>query len=274
MVVLRKILVLLLALTLVLGGFTSCDDQTDGEGGTEQSGTNNGGDQTGTGEELSSDKYLASVKVSYSSNDSKMNEALSALRGSFYSIKADKDKLLITCNAEVGDVIVDREYLYIDGTLYHTTQMMVDGMNVSVNEKANASEEDVDKLIGEIGTGANITKGDFLKIDRESLENGTKYSCSKMSDASKESLARVLSADLGSIGATVTVEDATYMLTVISDRDVESSFSCNLNVAMKGVNYYVTMTVVIEYDYEASFSLSAPANTEVYSDVSLDDIIG
>ena len=258
-----KLTALLSCLVILCGCFVSCVVPDGGE----QGGNNNTGG-------LPSDKYVATINISYETDDEKLATAVSAMNNVVTTVTANGDDLKISSNANLGGITVNNEYVYIGDMLYYSVTLALTNKGATDYKKAPMTDDDRDALLSKIGPGASVGVNDFLKFDKVKTDNVITYTCSNMTRESKDSLAKVLSSKLSTLGATVTVNSASYNLKLVDDRNSESTLSCDLTVTMDGAEYQLTVNIECEYDYDADTAVSAPQTADKYTEVSLSDIIG
>ena len=258
-----KLISLLMALAIMVGCLASCNDKNDVPG------ENQGNNQQ---QELQSDKYVATINVKFATNDDKMKEAVYALNSSESKLYVDGDKVMLDSSTELEKISVNDNYVYVDGVLYHSTVVVANGKSASSYEKANMSIENRDKLISDLGTGADIGVGDFETHEMTSLGDNITYTCSDISDDAKKSLCDIFASEFAGLGATVQLDSVDYILATEKDRDVSYTLSCHFSITMNGATYTITMHISCTYDYEADVNILAPQNTENYTSVSYDKI--
>lgn len=265
----NKLTALLICLVILCGFVVSCTTEQPDNGSVGEQPDNNTDDDIN----FPTDEYVATVTVTFNSDDAKMKDAIGAMGETVYTVTADEANLQIVSNAAVGDISIDETYTYLESTLYKKTTLGVGDKSASSYEKATMSEADRNNLLDKIGPGASIEKNDFLKVDISKSGNYTTYTCTKINSTSADSLADVFESKFAGTGATVKLESASYTIVLLGDANSSFDLSCNFIVTMDGVDYSVTMNMSCEYDYK-SVSISAPENAENYVDVSLSDIIG
>ena len=286
---LKKITALLICLVILCVFAVSCTpDQPDGEngenggnvnggntedGGSEGDGENN--NQGGGDEELNfpTDKYVATVTVEFESDDLKMKDAIAAMGETSYVVTADGANLKIETSSEFGSLSIDEAYTYVDGVLYRTMTLNVDGKDASSYEKAPMDEGSRDNLLNKIGPGASIGKSDFLKFDMSKEGNYKTYTCSKMNSESSDSLCNIFASKFEGTGATVKLDEANYTLVLLGEANDSYTLVCKFTVTMDGADYSVTMNMSCDYEYK-TVSVAAPDEADKYVDVTLGDIIG
>ena len=289
MISVRKVLALLLCIALLVATLASCDyikpDGPDNEQGDDNTqGDNNGGEDTdgegdNTGDNtddegdkpavLDPQKYEASVKIVFASNDENIKSALDAISTSSVIRRHGKLASVVT-ETETESMRISNEYTLVNGIIYHS--LSAETADYSVTQLRCADFHDTDRYILSLnmGPGADITADDFDTVD----VRGANYVCQDMKEETKADIAADLTDRLSAIGATVAVKSASYNLTGNGELDTSAILSCNLEITLGGVVYEVTMRTYTNYNYEAQINIVAPANTDKYSKVSYQEIIG
>lgn len=263
---LRRLAAMLVCIILLCGCLSSCITST-----PDNTDKNNGQDSTDT---LPSDKYLATVRVEYLSEDEKLRDAIGAIGTPTTTVEVDGDNIKLLTIASTDDISITKEYVYIDGIVYHGKNVVVADMRVTTLERATMSADDKASLISKAGPGASIETKDFLNINRSSADGITTYSCTEIKAESKESLRKILSSSFSGLDATVRIADVSFRLDKKDGRNHSSLLSCKLTVTMDDVDYDLTMNLYYDYDYDAQLDICVPQDNDRYTEVSIDEILG
>ncbi len=259
----KKLTAFLICMTVLCGCLVSCVNP--------DSGDNSGNDDQTP---LQSDRYVATVKIKYATNDNKMKAAIDALGTPTTTLTVDGDDLKLVTSATLDDISTSNEYIYVGGVLYQTKSLTVSDKSVTVLESAAMSQDQLSSLISKAGPGAGIGIGDFLDFEINTYGDITEYNCGDMLDDSKESLRKIVAKGFDGIGAIVRIDSASYKLEIKNGRNHSSILSCDIIVTLDGVDHEITMHLYYDYDYDADVSISAPDNADEYTEVSVDKIIG
>ena len=241
----NKILALILSLVLVVGVFSACQPESN--------------------EPLQTETYAANVQITFSSDNEAMQQAISAMQSSAV-ICVDGGDLTVETKAEIGSTSVTDKYTYYSGTLYHEQVVSSADLTSTTLERTSLKDETRDQLLSDMGAGAGITPIDFNIQDMEGDENNCTYTCSRVTAKTKESLEKIYGASFAGFG-TLVLESAEYVLEVKNGRDESSTLTCNFVITVGETSYNITMQMVTEYDYEASFVIAVPANSASYTQV-------
>ena len=295
---LKKFTALIICIAMLCICLVSCDqilgnnqgnNQGNDQTGNDQTGNDQGNDQTGdqdnnqTGnnqggnnqdkEELQSEYYVANITVSYTTDDDKMKAAVEAMETeTVLTVMADNLKLV--SNVVLSNASVSDEYTYLNGTLYHANTVKVGDMSLTSLKKASMSESQVENLLSKAGAGAGVDIGDFTKFDISKEDKITTYTCTNMTDAAKDSLTQILASKFDGLGATVEIDNASFILQVKDGRDHSTTLSCDLIIGMDGATYEVTMNLKCDYNYNAVTVIMTPGDSDKYIDSTVDEILG
>ncbi len=249
---LNRIAAMLLALVLAVGVLASC--------GT-------------TDTPLQSDIYVATVDISFATNDDDMKAAVQAMKSSGSKIYVSGEDMRIETSAELNNILLSDSYVYFGGTLYHESRLTVDGKSSVTLEKAAMSAENRQQLISDVGAGASIEPIDFNVQEKDGDELNYTYNCSRITGKAKDSLEAIFAAKFSGLNATVELEAAELTVEGENGRTKSTCLSCHFLITMNGQSYEITMHVNTTYDYDTSFGISAPAGSSSYNQVSYDEII-
>ena len=249
---LNRIAAMLLSLILVVGMLASC-------GGPDVP--------------LQSDVYVATVEISFETDDEDMKTAVQAMKSSGSKIYVSGEDMKIETSAELNNISLADSYVYFGGTLYHENRLTVDGKTSVTLEKAALSSENRQQLISDVGAGASIDPIDFNIQERDGDELNYTYNCSRITGKAQDSLEAIFASRFGGLNATVELEAAELTIEGENGRNKSSRLSCHFVITMNGQSYEITMNMNTTYDYDSSFGISAPAGSSSYKQVSYDEII-
>ncbi len=250
MSIFKRLFALLLCITVICGCLASCG-----------------------GNKPRADKYEASVRVAFATDDNKMKLAVGTMNSSSV-IKADGDNISVVSSAEGGESSATHSYTLVGGTLYHLLSVQVGDNSVTRREKAEFSETYSYILLSDIGAGADIDRGDFGTVTESEYEGKDIYTCSDIIDDAKAGLLKSLSKKFAVIGASVEITNVSYILHSKDGLAVKETLSCDLEIALDGEIYKVTMRAYTDYDYEAEINITAPSDAGTYKEVSYEEIVG
>ena len=225
------------------------------------------------GGNLQTDKYVANVRIVFATEDEGMRAAIDAMSASSV-LTVDGDNVMVDTQTATTGVMVNDSYVYIDGVIYHSTDVLVNSESASSYEKANMPAASRDDLINKIGVGANIGPADFEISESFTSGDLNTYTCTVINDESKASLQAIFAARFAGLDAVVQLDDAEYTLETYKGRNKSSVLSCHFTILLNGESYNITMHTYYDYDYDAKVNISAPQDTDKYTEVSYEKIIG
>ena len=249
-----KLIAMLTCLIIALGCFASCEVPEEPE-------------------DLQTDKYVATVTTRFTSEDSKMKDALDAAGDSVLTLTVNGNDVRVASAVEINNISMEVDYIYTAGMLYHSQSIKVGDKQVTTLKKAAMSDADKEALLESVGAAANIEIDDF--DIHQKIESGDKlsYTCTGISDEAKSGLCSIVKDKLSYMSATVALTDATYKEVQYKGRIQSSTLSCDFIVTVDGVEYAITMETEYQYDFDASARVVMPSDTSMYTKVELSDII-
>ncbi len=271
----ERIVALLLCLVLALGCLASCQTPDDNkqninpDGQTPNDQTPSGDD---TPDEPSTDKYIFTANVIFTSDDPDMKAAANAM-SSAMRIKVDGDNVALNQTTISDNLLITKQYTLVDGMLYHSTKISSESLEAEILEKATMDEGDKDDLLSSVGAGAQIGLGDFSSHSISTAEGKNTYTCSNISAGARASLLAIFSRAFASYDATLEIDSVEYVLTMAGERNESSTLSCDFTVVMDGAEYSFTMSISGSYQYTDKAGVSAPNDADSYTEVSYTDII-
>lgn len=251
-----KITALALALVLAVGCLASCDVQV----------------VIPTPDVEEKDSYVANIKIKYVTEDDKMKDAVSDINSSSV-LSVDGDRADIVTESAVGDTTVGERYTLDGGKLYHTTKISVGEFELCENEVAPVDRVDVAMILYNFGVGADISSSDFETVETGNSGKLNIYTCSDITDESRESLLNIFGQNLESIGGAASLDSVRYYAEEKDGQLQYSILSCGFSILLDGEIYEVTMHIDTTYDYEAEPNIVVPDNAADFTEVSYDEII-
>ena len=277
MSIMNKLLALLTCLVIICGCLISCGGNNppveENPGNNDNAGDNIDDSENKEEDEIPSNKYVATVKTVYATNDRKMKDAVDAIGTPITTISVDGDKIMIKSNVELDDMYSSSEYICVDDTLYYSTTVGIGEIFASDYKKASVTDNSKNQILNKIGAGASIGTDDFADVETDTYGKISAYTCTGINAEAKDSLLTIFAAKFALLNATVEIESATYYLETVDGRIDNSILSCDFVITMDGQTYSLTSHIYYTYDYEAEVEISVPADTSIYKETSLDEII-
>lgn len=217
--------------------------------------------------------YTANVEIKFSSEDDKMKEAVAAMSSSSVILsKGDNVSVVTTSVSDKANI--SESYLLSNGMLFHSLTVEVGEKKMESLRRARLGETAREEVITSIGKGATVNMKDFSTVKNENQEGVTVFNCSGIFEESKASLEKIMTSKFETIGAKVSLDDASMTISKDGDLVVSTTLVCDYVITLGGESYSVTMTVITTYDYESEISIKFPGDTGIYEQVELSEIIG
>lgn len=254
-----KLSCLIICLALLFGTLTSCDVIN--------------GLLNNQGAKADPDKYTASVRIAFATNDDKMKAAVDAMSSSAV-IMSDGSNLYVNTIAQTGGASVENTYTLVDGMLFHSLSISSGEITAMQKERSFADEFAIEDILNKSGAASGIDSSDFETVESYT-EGGLDVSaCSGATNEIKNDIEKLLSPRFAALGAEVKVEDVYLTLEMDGELIVSSVLSVSFKINMDGKVYEITMRTYTDYDYTAEVEISTPDDFGSYEDVSYGDIIG
>lgn len=232
----------------------------------------NGGTDSNDPADLQTDIYTITTQIKFATDDPALKDAVNVMNSTM-TTNVNHDDVMVSVDAGTESASVNNEYILVGGVLYHAYTVKVGEYSVSTCKKATFGDGEKDSVISKAG-GAKIGIASFLTQELSTGSKTETYTCSEITDEARAELESLYSARLASIGASVTVDSAEYVLEFVDGRETSSTLSVSFIVTIDGQNHTLIMRQYASYDYENQQQIAAPENAESYTEVSAEDIIG
>lgn len=253
----KRILSVLLALSLLVCLFASCDTLTAAAAMTKAE------------KALEDIPYTVTVSMDFACEDEKLNAVFDALSLEL-PITVDGDSLHLDMSTEVMGFKTGITMTVVDKVLYANTTVM----NQSVKLKATLTEEDYKEFLKDNNTDMPVTADNFDSLTLEVKDGKQIITCTGITTEGLTAMNDLLSDSLTAMGAEAAAGDLT-MVATISDGLFESmALTATYTVTAGGETHTVSLTMNAKYTYEGIQPITAPADADSYKDVSFDEIVG
>ena len=261
----RKVTAILLTAVLLLSAFTSCARKEN--------------DPISKAEDiLASKAHAIEVDIDYHSVDTAVAgifEQLERTETTLYfkngSFKSVTDE---TINTGEGDYHFHSEDTVVDGVLYrHLTYPVGDGIDAESNSQALVDSSQTQTLIGKHLIIGSIADEDFSRATVDKRDGNTYLVLSDVSEQMYINLEKALVSQLQATSDSVKATAVKLTVELDGKRYDTVSVECNFNVTIDGKTYFVAMTVELEFEYDAHFDITPPANSYEYTTVKYEDMI-
>lgn len=260
----RKILALLLALTLAASFLTACDF----------GGKVDPSEIIGVAEgKLDGSVYTVNVSTVFATEDDDVKNAVASLEPTEITYTVNGESFMVAMSSVVGGFNIDKSYTVVDNTLYHKSSASLGEQTVTVKEKASIGNPERAMLISKAGVGASIEYNDFENAKAEKTENGYTITCTDIKDDAFAGLTTILSANFKGTNATVNVSDVGYSIEIINGAFSKTTLTCSYKVTLNGTEYDLSMTVSSVYDFMNAPAIKIPTDADSYASTTYDKII-
>ena len=263
----NKIISIVLSIVLVLSFVTSCSKDKSLDEVV-----------TAADDARANDSYLIKVKVDYSAEDKDINgifEQLERMDITLFfkngNVKAVND---MSIDYGEGDTRFVTTYTAVDGVLYLDMSYSFGNVFNAIKNKASLKDGTVDQLISETSFVGGIKVSDFASTSMEKQDGEYVITCTDVSTEQIVALEKTLSAQLEGTAETVKATDVKMIANVDDGKYDGITVYCTYEMTMGGTVYPVSMAVELDFDYDSYVEITAPANTDEYSTVNVEDILG
>lgn len=255
-----KFTALLLLISILTLVFAACSDKTAEEMIDEAD------------EILSDSAYSIDVDVSYVCGD-EVKDIFDQLGAAEIGVYVDGGKMRIenetVINYGEGDVVIDTQYVMVDGVVYADLKYNLDGYDRLSQAKAYVSDSQKDELFKKQSVACGITADDFTDVSKSEDDV---IICTGAKDDVLSELEYILIYQLEGASDTVAIKSATLTIELDDGKYGTVSLNCTFDVRIMGSLYSVTMNVEMEYNY-GGVSVTEPEDALSYSVISFDDLM-
>jgi hypothetical protein len=253
----KRFLPILLALSLLVCLFASCDTLTAAAAMTKAE------------KALEDIPYTVTVSMDFACEDETLNAVFDALSLEL-PVTVDSENLHLDMSTEVMGFKTGITMTVVDKVLYANTTVM----NQSVKLKATLTEENYEEFIKDNNTELPVTAESFETLSMEVKDGKQIVTCSGISTEGLTAMNDHLADTFKALGAEAAAGDLTLVAT-ISDGLFESlTLNATYSVTVEGETHTLSLTMNAEYSYEDVQPITAPTDADSYEDVGFDGIMG
>ncbi|MBR4292449.1 MAG: hypothetical protein IKT54_02430 [Clostridia bacterium] len=252
----KKILALVIALTLLCAMFVSCGDnpQTLIEKADAA---------------LKEGPYAATLKFNFETDNEELNEVFSMMNMEIPTI-IDGNNLVMNMSMDVMGLTVALDATIVDMVMYYDIELF----GASVKMKSTMTEEQYQEFMEDSNAQMLLLPDYFSEMTVES-KDGKKYiTCTGLSEDGFKELNDVVAEQLESIGASAEVSEISYTLTLNKGKYESIELHCVYTVDMDGETTTFTMDMSAEYSYDNIAPITVPENADEYEEVDAGEILG
>lgn len=240
----RKIIGVILVLTLLVCSFASCQKKKPED-------VIDKADKA-----LDNTKYVVDVTIEYSSDDENMKNAIGSFSKPSMKIRVDGDKFQGRMDLKLDGADNYIIYTYVDGVLY--TEWCENGKTVQNSEALGSADKSA--LSESYGAGANVGINDFESVSIKSSGKVDIITCDKIKNDALNSLVNSLESEFALVGfdASVAIKDAKLEIEVNDGKYQSTTLTCLYFISEGENTYSVNMTYSCNFDYSVDFEITAP----------------
>ena len=242
----KKILALVIALTLLCAMFVSCGD--DPQTLIEKADA-----------ALKEGPYAATFKFNIEADNEELNKVFSIMNMEIPTI-IDGNNLVMNMSMDVMGDTVALDATIVDMVMYYDIELFGE----SVKMKSTMTEEQYQEFIEDSNTQMLLMPDDFSEMTVES-KDGKKYiTCTGLSEDGFKVLNDAVSEQLESIGVSVDVSEISYTLTLDKGKYESIDMHCVFTPTIGDGTTTITMDMSAEYSYDNIAKITVPADADEY----------
>ncbi len=254
----KKILALVIALSLLCAMFVSCGD--DPQTLIEKADA-----------ALKEGPYAATLKFNFETDNEELNEVFSMMNMEIPTV-TDGNNFAMNMSMDVMGLTVALDATIVDMVMYYDIELFGE----SVKMKATMTEEQYQEFIEDSNAQMLLMPDDFSEMTVES-KDGKKYiTCTGLSEDGSKVLNDVVSEQLESMGASAEVEvsEMSYTLTLNKGKYESIDMRCVYTATIGDETTTITMNMSAEYSYDNIAKITVPADADEYEEVDASEILG
>ncbi len=254
----KKILSTLLAVVMMITGvcmFASCD-AVSAVSAIAQA------DQA-----LENNPYSVTLTMDLRCDNPQINEVLKAMNMEIPVTVNGKD-LTMSMTAEVYGVSATATMTIVDKVLYYDMSVLGQGMKM----RSALTEMQYEDFFKDSGSKMPVDPTQFKSLSLQSSGSKHVISCSGITSEGLTAMNELLSDSLSMIGASASVGDLAFVLTISGGKYETMELSAVYTVTVGGQTHVVNMKMTAKYTYDNIQPITKPANASSYTDVPYSNI--
>ena len=258
----KKLYALILALILLCAPLlSSCDKNTDPAIPTEAI--------AAARDKLLNEAYKATTSVIIDTSDTELKNIISASSGNSIILLSDVDRLMISSEAQIGEINLKTVYTAIGDNVYKESAIRVGGAYAKELLHSTLNIQDKAVLISRFGTGADISERDFDTVETTLTDGVYTVTSTLIKQSSKEGLEKIFKA---STGCDVSISDVCYVMTLKDNALLATALTYTITLAADNEFKTVTITTATTYDYDTFIIIPEIPNAADYTTVTFTEI--
>ena len=256
----KKILSTLLAVVMIITGvcmFASCDAVSAVTALAQA-------DQA-----LENNPYSVTMTMDLRCDNPQINEVLKALNMEI-PVTVNGEDLAMSITAEAYGVSVTSNMTIVDKVLYFNTAVPLLGQNMKM--RTALTEMQYEDFFKDSGSKMPVDPTQFQSLSLQSSGGKHVISCSGITSEGLTAMNELLSDSLSVIGASASVGDLAFVLTISGGKYESMDLSAVYTVTVGGQTHVVNMKMTAKYAYDNIQPVTKPADASSYTDVPYSNI--
>lgn len=186
-----------------------------------------------------------------------------------------KSENVIDIDYGEGKTTFTTEYTVVDGVLYSVIGYATASGAEKLNKaKAFVSEEQIDKMIGEIAFIGELSSDDFGEATKGELGGEKFIVYGAPSDGAKVILEEAMAKQLEGASEGVELKSATLRIEIEGGKYDTVTVECVYSITIQNKAYTVEAEIELDFDFDESFDITVPEDAAEYTTTSPENLIG
>ena len=220
-------------------------------------------------DKLLNESYQATTSVIIDTSDTELKNVISAASGNSITLLSDGDRLMISSDAQIGEISLKTVYTAIGEDVYKESAIRVGGAYAKELLHSTLNIQDKAVLISRFGTGADISERDFDTVETTLADGVYTVTLALIKQSSKEGLEKIFKA---STGCDVSISDVCYVMTLKDNALLATALTYTITLAAGNEFKTVTVTTATTYDYDSFIIIPEISNAADYTTVDFTEI--
>ncbi len=218
---------------------------------------------------LEEEPYNITIKMNFECDNEDIDQIFSLMNLEIPTT-VDGNNLAMDMSMDMMGYAIGVKMTVVDMVMYYDMNLMGE----SIKMKATLTEEQYQNFLAENNTEMTIQPKDFSELT-EKTEDGKQYiACNGISDEALAELNDIVADSIDSIGATATVSNVVYNVT-LSDGKYESvDMTCVYSMTVEDETFTLTLNMSAAYSYDNIAEITHPADAEAYEEIDFGELMG
>ena len=221
---------------------------------------------------LENNPYTVTLAMDFRCDNAQINEILNAMSMEIPVTVNGKD-LAMSMTTEVYGISATANMTIVDKVLYYD----MSALGQSVKMRAALTELQYEEFFKDSGSKMPVSPTHFQSLSLQSSGGKHVITCSGVTSEGLTAVNELLSDSLSAVGASVSVGDLAFLLTLSGGKYETMELSAVYTVTVGGQTTVVNMKMTAKYTYDNIQPITKPANASSYTDVpysNIRDILG